>query len=58
MQVSINAPGGQSTYVSLYTTLRNSATLIEKGEVDLEQPWSDFDPYPLVGNSIIFTMVI
>ena len=53
MQVSINAPGGQSTYVSLYTTLRNSATLIEKGEVDLEQPWSDFDPYPLVGTSIV-----
>ena len=26
--------------------------IVEKGEVDLLQPWSDFDPNPLVGSSI------
>ena len=27
-------------------------------EVDLQQPWTEFYPYPLVGTSIIFTVVI
>jgi len=45
--------GGQSTEAdSLHFTCRNSAALNEKGEVDLLQPRSDFDPNPRVGTSI------
>ena len=52
MRVSINAPGWGSVNLSLHITRRNSATLIEKEEVDLLQLWNDFDPNPLVGTSI------
>jgi len=47
--------GGQSTQVSLHISRRNSATRLKKGEVDLYQPWSDLDPYPLVSTSIFTT---
>ena len=43
----------------VYTlTAKNSATLYEKGEVDLQQPWNDLNPYPVVGTSIIYTVVL
>ena len=47
MRVSIIAPGWESTLVCLHITHRNSATLLEKGEVDPKQPESDFDPIAL-----------
>jgi len=41
----------------VYTSpAENSASLNEKGEVDLKQPWSDIDPYPLAGT--LFIVVI
>jgi len=44
--------GGQLPLVTLHFTRRNLATLIENWEVDLEQPWNDFDSnYPLIGTS-------
>ena len=52
VRVSIIAPGWGSVNLSLHITRRNWATLIEKGEVDLLQPWNDFDSNPLVGTSI------
>jgi len=42
----------------LHVTQRTPAALNEKGEVDLQQLWSDLDPNcPLVGAAIISTMV-
>jgi len=39
---------------SVYTSLaQNSATLLEKGEVDLQQAWSDLDLHPPVETFII-----
>jgi len=35
----------------------NLASVLEKGGVDHQQPWCDIDPHPLVGASIIFTVV-
>ena len=44
--------------ICLHVTRRNLTALNEKEKVDLQQPWTDHDPnYPLVGTSIIFTMV-
>jgi len=46
--------GGRSTKaIRLHFTRQTLVALNEKGEVDLLQPWSDFDPNPLVGTSII-----
>ena len=51
--------GGQSTSViCLHTTRRNSTTLLDRGEVGFQQPWSDLDLYPLVGTSITYTVEI
>jgi len=55
-----DGPGGSVnlSHLSTHNRRRGSAALNEKGEVDLEQPWTDLDPnYPLVETSIIFTMV-
>jgi len=49
-----DGPGGQLLVYVSPAEIR----LMEKEEADLKQPWSDFDPYLLVGTSIFFTMVI
>jgi len=44
-----------SVYYS--STTGNSTSVNEQGEVDLRQPWSNLDPYPMAGASIIFTVM-
>jgi len=58
-RVSIIAPGlgEQSTGVSLHITRQNLANLLEKGEMDLSQLWSDLDPY-FTGRDLELMLII
>ena len=50
--------GGQRAHLlsDQYNT-QNPVSLLERGWVEFWQPWSDLDPYPLVGTSIICTVL-
>lgn len=40
----------------VYVTGRELGTPKRKGELDLEQQWNEFNPYPLIGVSIDFSL--
>jgi len=54
MRVSINASGWGSVNLCQFTHHSPKLGYTYREEVALLQPWSDFDPYPLVGTSIFY----